>query len=44
MKTMIVRFLLLVTLLLTAGASSTLIAEGPVPQPACYPGELGCPK
>lgn len=44
MKKTIARFLLLVTLLLTAGATPSLKAQGPVPQPTCYPGEVGCPQ
>ncbi len=44
MKKTILRFLLSVALLLTMGAISTVNAEGPLPLPSCYPGEVGCPK
>jgi hypothetical protein len=43
MKSNFVRFLVLVTLLVAASAP-IVIAEGPVPQPMCVPGDVGCPK
>jgi hypothetical protein len=43
MKATFVRFLALLTLLVAASAP-IMIAEGPVPQPNCVPGDVGCPK
>jgi hypothetical protein len=43
MKTKMVRLLVLAAMLV-AGSGSLLTAEGPVPQPMCVPGDVGCPK
>lgn len=43
MKAIFVRFLAILALLVVA-STQMMIAQGPIPQPTCVPGDVGCPK
>jgi hypothetical protein len=42
MKKPTLRFVLFFTLLLAGWAVPLLTAQGPLPQPSCIPGDVGC--